>query len=789
MVKMVAFEVGVLMIFLITGNFVDEVGAQTVMDFSLNELDALQSLWGAWNESTSNTNLNLAGWSSSGGKIFYPCNNNIERKWRGVSCLEHQVNESSVINWIIGLTLDDASIGGILPPEIGKLNNLVTLTLTGNPNLTGPLPTQIGDLPLNILDLHDNGFDGVIPTELAQLRNLLQLDLSGNRFVGQFPAQFIVKTKTAMQVFRISRNLLEGDIPPLAFQNMTQLLTIDLSDNGFTGLPPNLTSIPNLSYLNLSSNLFTGLAPLPAFFSRTLPQRIAILDLSGLNIGGGVPDWNAMGLSTLDHLYLDGNNFTGELNVSAVFGSSIGRSLKVLSLKDNKITKVVYTDAIIGAQSTILLQGNPYCQVPTSDDDGRRCYCEQICFVSPKTSGSSNEIWKIIVIAISFSAGVLGLVILIFSLILHRNRKRMRSLYKALEGSEVKTKRFEYRELRAATRNFSPAMKLGAGAFGAVYKGILSNKTEIAVKQLFLKTKEGRDDFINEVLLIGNLQHRNLVTLKGYSLHGKEMLLVYEYLENRDLDKLLVCPQCTPNPHSPLDWQARKNICLGVAQGLYYLHASSQSRILHRDVKASNVLLDKNHNPKIADFGLARPIQDGRSKIVTERRAGTLGYLAPEYLFFGQVSEKADVFSFGVLILEILSGRRNRHYHVSEDEEYLPVYAWKLQSEGKLMDLLDRRLQLDPNNISEKMEVQRVLNTGILCVEMSPEKRPTMFRVLAMLGGDTETIVPKTVDPNTWLEFQSLSFADNSPGTGTASKSIGITNGNATVELTEVQCR
>jgi len=298
------------------------------------------------------------------------------------------------------------------------------------------------------------------------------------------------------------------------------------------------------------------------------------------------------------------------------------------------------------------------------------------------------------------------------------------------------------------------------------------------VKQLFLKTQEGRDDFINEVLLISNLQHRNLVTLKGYSLHDKEMLLVYEYVENSDLYKLLLSSQmAAAKLQKLLNWQVRMNICLGVAQGLYYLHASSQSRILHRDIKASNILLDKNLNPKIADFGLARPIQDEQSKIITERCAGTLAYLAPEYVFFGRLSEKADVFSFGILLLEILSGRRNRLAIPGDEDGYLPIYAWRLQSEGEVIDLMDPKLELEPSNMRE---VQKVLSTAILCVHTAPEKRPSMFRVLAMLTGDADVALPEPGQSNVWSDFRTPSFTERS---SSPPDSRPITNGNATVEL------
>ncbi|KAG0602338.1 hypothetical protein M758_10G008000 [Ceratodon purpureus] len=448
------------------------------------------------------------------------------------------------------------------------------------------------------------------------------------------------------------------------------------------------TSSSNPSCRNLSSNDFIGLLNNVTLFLSTLPQQLSVLDISNLDIGGPVPHW-AKNISQpqLSELYLDRNNFTGTLNVSAFAENSISKSLKVLSLTDNMITGVVASEGLVIAAgfTKINMQGNPYCnETWTSEDDSRRCsfYCGQRCiYLSPK---SKNMGWKkVITMATSIGSAVIVLVILGFDVILRRKQKHIRDLQKKIKDADINAKRFEYSELRVATKNFASEMKLGEGAYGAVYKGILGNNLEVAVKQLFLETNKGRDDFLNEVLLISNLQHRNLVTLKGYCLHGKQTLLVYEYVDNCDLDKLLLCRHRSTDRTSDgtqpvLSWQARLNVCQGVAQGsLYYLHASSQSRIIHRDIKASNILLDKNLQPKIADFGLARPIEDKQSVILTQQCAGTLGYLAPEYMCHGELSDKADVYSFGVLLLEIVSGKRNRDLSMPEDEVYLPNWAWK----------------------------------------------------------------------------------------------------------------
>ncbi|CAK9216804.1 unnamed protein product [Sphagnum troendelagicum] len=721
--------------------------------FSSNDLWGLQSLWLAWKNNTPNTDTNLAFWTSQNGQPGYPCYN-AATNWRGVTCLRYVINEIGSTNtWVIGLELSDASIVGMLPSGIGNLTFLVTLTLTGNPNLVGPLPNELASLPLNILDLHNNGFYGSIPTNLANATNLLQLDLSGNQFTGEFPTQFL-NTKT-LQVFSIASNQLQGTIQSNAFENLTQLLTLDISDNNFIGSLPNLSSLSILNSLNLSYNKFTELPQLSELLnSSQFPTKLVILDISGLNIGGPFPIWTSSRLMFLEQLYFDNININGTLDITNIqtmmqnwklINNYRPQGLQVLSLKNNNITNVIYNKSLLTEGHTIFyLQGNPYCQGPLSGDDGKTCFCAQFCIIS-----SNKNNWKVIVISTTISGFVLGLIILALGITLHRSKEHVRKLLKNLEELDIKAKRFDYNELRAATKNFAKDRKLGAGAYGVVYKGVLANNIEVAVKQLFIKTQQGSEDFLNEIILISNLQHRNLVALKGYCLHGKEMLLVYEFVDFCDLEKFLFD---TKGEYllQVMNWPTRMKICLGVAQGLYYLHVSSQTRIIHRDIKMSNILLDKDLNPKIADFGLARPIQDGKSEIMTQKRAGTIGYLAPEYMLYGQLSNKADVYSFGVLLLETISGRKNQDPNQREDEVYLPIRAWKLHLKNSLMDLIDPRLQCNDIELSE---VKRVLEIAILCVQTSAESRPTMFRVVAMLAGDANVVISND-EENEWPIFQ-----------------------------------
>ncbi|KVH79568.1 Concanavalin A-like lectin/glucanase, subgroup [Cynara cardunculus var. scolymus] len=232
-----------------------------------------------------------------------------------------------------------------------------------------------------------------------------------------------------------------------------------------------------------------------------------------------------------------------------------------------------------------------------------------------------------------------------------------------LRALELQTGYFSLRQIKSATHNFDSANKIGEGGFGPVYKGILTDGSEIAVKQLSARSKQGNREFVTEIGMISALQHPNLVKLYGCCIEGKELLLVYEYLENNSLARALFGHE---DQKLNLEWPTRKKICMGIARGLAYLHEESRLKIVHRDIKATNVLLDKDFNAKISDFGLAKLDEEENTHIST-RIAGTIGYMAPEYAMRGYLTDKADVYSFGVVALEIVSGKSNTNYRPKEE--------------------------------------------------------------------------------------------------------------------------
>lgn len=300
---------------------------------------------------------------------------------------------------------------------------------------------------------------------------------------------------------------------------------------------------------------------------------------------------------------------------------------------------------------------------------------------------------------------------------------------------EIETRNFlfDFDVLVAATGNFSSANLLGSGGFGSVYKGTLPSGEGIAVKKLAANSTQGVGEFSNEVKVLLKLQHRNLVQLYGCCAQGEERMLVYEYLPNKSLDHFLF----DKSKSALLDWRRRHNIIMGVARGLVYLHQDALLKIVHRDIKASNILLDEELNPKISDFGLAKLFKDEESHLRTRRIVGTYGYMAPEYAIRGVLSFKNDVFSFGVLLLEIMSGRKNHDLQFEPEMQELLKLAWRLEQEGRLLELVDVTIGSFPLDLALKF-----LRIGLLCTMESLQDRPIMPYVLTMLSTNSTTIPP-----------------------------------------------
>ncbi|KAL7218512.1 hypothetical protein ACSBR2_011719 [Camellia fascicularis] len=327
------------------------------------------------------------------------------------------------------------------------------------------------------------------------------------------------------------------------------------------------------------------------------------------------------------------------------------------------------------------------------------------------------------------------------------------------QNDDLELPLFDLTVIANSTNNFSINNKLGEGGFGPVYKGMLEGGQEIAVKRLSKNSSQGLDEFKNEVICIAKLQHRNLVKLLGCCIQGEEKMLIYEYMPNKSLDYFIF----DQTQSGLLDWPKRFHIINGIARGLLYLHQDSRLRIIHRDLKTSNILLDIDMNPKISDFGMARSFRGNETEANTNKVVGTYGYMSPEYAVDGLFSIKSDVFSFGVLVLEILSGKKNRGFYHPDHHLNLLGHAWRLYKEGRSLELIDEALW----DLCYPTEVLRSIHVGLLCVQQSPEDRPSMSSVVLMLG--SEGALPQAKQPGFFTERNVLEAAGSSSKEATTS--------------------
>ncbi|XP_015571970.2 receptor-like serine/threonine-protein kinase SD1-8 isoform X3 [Ricinus communis] len=403
-------------------------------------------------------------------------------------------------------------------------------------------------------------------------------------------------------------------------------------------------------------------------------------------------------------------------------------------------------------------------QLADEDSNGKTLY---VRIADSEFSSSNNKSRKVIGVVVGLGSVVI-LVFLCMALFLIQRRMRIEKQDEVLGSipditssttadgggqNNVQLVIFSFKSILVATENFSQENKLGAGGFGPVYKGNFPGDQEAAIKRLSRQSGQGSEEFMNELKLIANLQHKYLVRLLGCCVEREEKILVYEYMANRSLDKFLY----DPSERVKLVWNKRLNIAEGVAQGLLYIHKFSRLKVIHRDLKASNILLDEAMNPKISDFGMARIFGINQTEANTNRVMGTYGYMSPEYAFSGQFSEKSDVFSFGVILLEIVSGRRNTSFHRSGLSFTLLSWAWELRKEGKEAELIDASIRHTCN----PKEAVKCIHVGLLCVQEDPIDRPTMSLVVLMLSSDTQTL-PTPKEP-AFLRRRAVEFSTQGP--------------------------
>ncbi|XP_024008133.1 probable LRR receptor-like serine/threonine-protein kinase At1g56130 isoform X2 [Eutrema salsugineum] len=672
------------------------------------------------------------------------------------------------------LRLGDITNGNSSLEFIKDMKSLSTLVLRNN-NLTGTIPSNIGEYSsLQQVDLSFNKLHGPIPASLFNLSRLTHLFLGNNTLNGSLPSQ---KLQSLSNINLVANNFtLEGlDNRVLSGLNCLQknfpcnrgkgiyfnfsincggpekrsvsraLFEKDEADLGPASFFVNAANrwaassiglfagSSNNNYIVTSLSQFTNTSDSELFQSARLSASSLRYYGLGLENGGytvtlqfaeiqieGSNSWKGVGRRRFD-IYVQGRLVEKDFDIRRTAGGSSIRAVQ-REYKANVSENYLEIHLFWAGKGTccIPIQGayGPLISAVSATPDFTPTVDNE-----PPSKGKNRTG---IIVGVIIGVGLLGIFAGGFIFIILKRRKPYTDDEELL-SMEIKPYTFTYSELKSATQDFNLSNKLGEGGFGPVYKGNLNDGREVAVKLLSVGSRQGKGQFVAEIVTISTVLHRNLVTLYGCCYEGDHRLLVYEYLPNGSLDQALFGDKSLH-----LDWSTRFEICLGVARGLVYLHEEARVRIVHRDVKASNILLDSNLVPKVSDFGLAKLYDDKKTHIST-RVAGTIGYLAPEYAMRGLLTEKTDVYAFGVVALELVSGRPNSDENLEDEKRYLLDWAWKLREKSREVELIDD--ELSEFNMEE---VKRVIGIALLCTQSSYSLRPPMSRVVAMLSGDVE---------------------------------------------------
>ncbi|KAM0825262.1 hypothetical protein ACQ4PT_069676 [Festuca glaucescens] len=671
------------------------------------------------------------------------------------------------------LVLRNCSISGSLPPYIGDMEKLKHLDLSFN-KLTGKIPESFTSMEsVDYIYLTANSLTGNIPGWLLKRNNIADISFNNFTMGSSGPSQCLQGSVNLVESYSPEMNNLNNIQPclkknfPCAALNgqYRSSLRINCGDKEaiISGVKYEADMVPkgaNMLYVSQTSNW--AFSSTGNFMDNDINDDNYIASsTSKLNMPNSELYARAR-LSPLSLTYyglcMNTGNYTVKLHFAEIVFTNDSTYCSLGKRKFNVFIqgKMVLEDFDIeqsaaGAGKLVIKTFTTYVRNHTLEIQFywagrgttgipyRGYYGPLISAISvtpnfpiplaikpPQPGGSTktSRTSKALLVGTPIVAILTALVVGIYCI----KQRRKSLMHQDLRALDLQIGSFTLRQIKAATRNFDPANKIGEGGFGSVYKGLLSDGTIIAVKQLSSKSRQGKREFVNEIGMISALQHPNLVRLYGCCTEGNQLLLVYEYMENNCLARALFVEQY----RLTLDWPTRHKICLGIARGLVYLHEESAIRIVHRDIKASNILLDKDLDAKISDFGLAKLNEDGHTHIST-KVAGTIGYMAPEYAMRGYLTDKADVYSFGVVALEIVSGKSNTNYRPKEDFVYLLDWACVLHERGTLLELVDPDLG---SNYSTE-EALLMLNVALLCTNAAPTLRPKISSVVSLLEGHT----------------------------------------------------
>ncbi|KAK3121398.1 hypothetical protein QOZ80_8BG0652300 [Eleusine coracana subsp. coracana] len=651
------------------------------------------------------------------------------------------VNGSSSLDFISNLTSLNVLIlrncrisDNLATVNFSKLGGLTLLDLSFN-NITGEIPESILNLQnLGFLFLGNNSLSGSLPD--AKSPSLNNLDLSYNQLTGSFPSwatennlqlnlvanNFVLSTSNN-SILPSGLNCLQQDTP--CFRGSPEYYSFAVDCGSNRSMRGSDNTISQQFQNALDSELFQTARMSPSslrYYGIGLENGNYTVDLQFAEFS--FPDsqtWQSRGRRVFD-IYVQGDLKEKNFDIRKTAG---GKSFTAVYKKYNATVSKNFLEIHLfwAGKGTCCVPAQGYYGPTISALSVTPNFTPTVRNGVPKKKSKAGAITGIVIGSFLFGLAALAG---IFVLVQKRRRAALQreELYNMVGRPNV----FSNAELKLATDNFSHQNILGEGGYGLVYKGKLSDGRVIAVKQLSQTSHQGKSQFVTEVATVSAVQHRNLVKMYGCCIDSNPPLLVYEYLENRSLDRALF-----GDSGLSLNWSTRFEIIVGIARGLAYLHEESSVRIVHRDIKASNILLDTDLTPKISDFGLAK-LYDEKKTHVSTKIAGTLGYLAPEYAMKGHLTEKVDVFAFGVVVLETVAGRSNTDNSLEEDKMFLFEWAWELYEKGQALDIVDPRLEEE----FESEEALRVIKVALLCTQGSPHQRPPMSTVVAMLTRDFE---------------------------------------------------
>ncbi|XP_057785440.1 MDIS1-interacting receptor like kinase 1-like [Salvia miltiorrhiza] len=665
------------------------------------------------------------------------------------------------------------NLSGEIPQRIGELRNLEVLELWRN-SLTGSLPWNLGkDSPLQWLDVSSNFLSGEIPPTLCEQGNLTKLILFNNSFSGGIPGS-LANCSSLVRV-RIHGNRLSGSIP-LGLGALPELQRLEVATNNLSGeIPPDFALSPSLSFIDLSRNrldcsLPSSLLSIPTLqtfmaasnsFSGEIPDEfqgcpsLSVLDLSHNRFSGVIPR-SVASCQKLVNLNLGSNNLSGEIpraiatmptlsildlsqnslvgRIPQDFGSS--PALETLNVSHNNLVGPVPSNGILMTISPDDLAGNPgLCggaMLPP---------CSHPLISSSSHSSSKAHLRHVLV---GFAVGISAIFVAGAIVFMIRQMYRKWYLCSFTDLFRKSSSEWPWRLVAFQRLNFTSAEILacvkeanviGVGGTGVVYKAATPQRPHaaIAVKKLWRPSSseasdvESGDDLFAEVNILGKLRHRNIVRLLGYLHNEADVMMLYEFMPNGSLAAALHGKEAG---RVLVDWVSRYNVALGVAQGLAYLHHDCHPPIIHRDVKSNNILLDADFEARIADFGLARTMMHKNETV--SMVAGSYGYIAPEYGYTLKVDEKSDIYSYGVVLLELLTGRPPLDPSFGESIDIVEWLRRKVKSKAKSEAALDPDIAGQCKHVQEEMIL--VLKIALLCTAKLPKERPSMRDVVTMLG-------------------------------------------------------